>query len=95
MDLHSTLQAHALQLKIPRTRSWSVAGVVENIMKTLYDAHFPNAEDRRPGRNPECTDSDILAIGWPLEYMGADSEHAGYKRLKVEPKVARTTFNET
>ena len=64
MDLHSTLQAYALQLKnIPRTLL-AVAGVVQNIMKTLYDTHFPNAEDRRPGRNPDCPDSDILAIGW-------------------------------
>ena len=29
-------------------------------------------------------DSDIIAIGWLLEYIGADSEHSGYKRLKVE-----------
>ena len=81
MDLQSTLQAYALQLKnIPRTLL-AVAGVVQNIMKMLYDTHFPNAEDRRPGRNPECPDSDILAIGWLLEYIGADSEHSGYKCL--------------
>ena len=85
MDLHSTLQDYALQLKnTPRTLL-AVSEVVQKIMKTLYEAHFPNAdEDRRPGRNPECPDSDILAIGWLLEYIGADSKYAGYKRLKVE-----------
>ena len=84
MDLHSTLQGYALQLKnTPRTLL-AVAGVVQKIMKTLYDAHFPNAEDRRPGRNPESPDSDILTLAWLLEYIGADSEHAGYQRLKVE-----------
>lgn len=53
-------------------------------MKTLYDFHFPNAETRRPGRNPDAPDSDILTIAWLLEYIGADSEHAGYPRLKVQ-----------
>ena len=54
MDLHSTLQAQALQLKnTPRTLL-AVAEVVQKIMKTLYEvSHFPNAADRRPGRNPE------------------------------------------
>ena len=99
MELHSTLQGYALQLKnTPRTLL-AVAGVVQNIMKTLYDTYFPNAEDRRPGRNPDCPDSDILAIGWLLEYIGADSEHSGYKRLKVELKAVfpclpeRSRFN--
>ena len=89
MELQSTLQAYVLQLKnTPRTLL-AVAGVVQKIMKTLYDAHFPNAENRRPGRNPDCPDSDILATGWLLEYIGADSEHSGYRRLKVE---LRTVF---
>ena len=99
MDLHSTLQDSALQLKnTPRTLL-AVAPVVQKIMKTLYDVHFPNAEDRRPGRNPECPDSDILTIGWLLEYIGADSEYAGYKRLKTELKAVfpclpeRSRFN--
>ncbi len=85
MDLQSTLEEHVLQLKnVPRTLL-AVAGVVQKIMKTLYAAHFQNAEDRRPGRNPACPDSDILTIAWkPLEYIGADSEHSGYKRLKAE-----------
>ncbi len=84
MDLQSTLQEYVLQLKnTPRTLL-AVAGVVQKMMKTLYAAHFPTAEDRRPGRNPECPDSDILAIAWLLEYIGADSEHSGYKRLKAE-----------
>ncbi len=99
MDLQSTLQAYVLQLKnTPRTLL-GVAGVVQKIMKTLYDAHFPTAEDRRPGRNPDCPDSDILAISWLLEYIGADSEHSGYRRLKVELKTVfpclpeRSRFN--
>ena len=99
MDLQSTLQAYVLQLKnTPRTLL-AVASVVQKIMKTLYDAHFPNAEERRPGRAPECPDSDILTIGWLLEYIGADSEHSGYRRLKVELKTVfpclpeRSRFN--
>ena len=89
MDLEYTLREYVLQLKnTPRTLL-GVAGVVQKIMKTLYDAHFPNAEDRRPGRNPACPDSDILSIGWLLEYIGADSEQSGYRRLKVE---LRTLF---
>ena len=84
MELQSTLEHIALQLKnVPRTLI-NVAGVVQKIMKTVYDAHFPNAEDHRPGRNPDCPDSDILTIAWLLEYIGADSENAGYSRLKVE-----------
>ncbi len=84
MELQSTLQEYVLQLKnTPRTLL-SVAGVVQQIMKLLYDTHFPNAEDRRPGRNPDSPDSDILTLAWLLEYIGADSEHAGYRRLKTE-----------
>ena len=99
MDLQYTLETYALQLKnVPRTLV-AVASVVQKIMKTLYDAHFPNAENRRPGRNPECPDSDILAIGWLLEYIGEDSENAGYRRLKAELKTVfgslpeRSRFN--
>ena len=51
-------------------------------MKTLYDFHFPNASAHGPGRKPNCPDSDILAIVGLLEYIGADSENAGYPRLK-------------
>ena len=86
MDLQYTLEHYALQLKsIPRTLI-NVAGVVQQIMKTLYDFHFPNAETRRPRQNPETPDSDILTIAWkPLEYIGvSDSEHDGYPRLKVQ-----------
>ena len=85
MDLQYTLREYVLQLKnTPRTLL-AVAGVVQKIMKTLYEvSHFPNAENRRPGRNPACPDSDILSIGWLLEYVGADSEHSGYRCLKVE-----------
>jgi len=87
MDLEYTLQDAVLQLKnTPRTLL-DVAVVVQKIMKTLYDAHFRNAENRRPGRNPVSPDSDIIAIGWLLEYIGADSEHSGYKRLKVALKT--------
>ncbi len=84
MDLQSTLEHSVLQLKnVPRTL-FAVASVVQKMMKILYDAHFPDAETRRPGRNPACPDSDILTIAWkPLEYIGADSELSGYRRLKA------------
>ena len=40
MDLQYTLQEYVLQLKnTPRTLL-AVAGVVQKIMKTLYDVHF-------------------------------------------------------
>ena len=100
MEGQSTLETYALQLKnMPRTLV-AVASVVQKIMKTLYDVHFPDAENRRPGRNPECPDSDILAIGWLLEDIGvSDSENAGYRRLKAELKTVfpalpeRSRFN--
>ncbi len=45
MELQSTLERYALQLKNqPHTRL-TVAGVVQKIIKTVYDAHFPNATD--------------------------------------------------
>ncbi len=99
MDLQSTLEQYALQLKNVPRRLVVVASVVQKMMKTLYDFHFPDAENRRPGRNPECPDSAILAIGWLLEYIGADSENAGYRRLKAELKTVfgslpeRSRFN--
>ena len=41
MELQSTLEQYVLHLKnVPRTLL-AVAGVVQKIMKTLYDAHFP------------------------------------------------------
>ena len=84
MDLQSTLERTVLQLKNqPRTLR-RVARVFQKIIKTLYDANFPNAEDRRPGPTPDCPDSDILTLGWLLEYIGADSEHSGYLRLKAQ-----------
>ena len=83
MELQYTLERYALQLKNgPRTLI-RVAEVVQQMMKTLYDAHFTDAENRRPGRNPDCPDSDILTIAWLLEYIGADSELSGYLRLKA------------
>ena len=56
-------------------------------MKALYDAYFPNAEAQRPGPNPNRPDSDILTLGWLLEYIGADSENSGYQRIKAELKT--------
>ena len=54
MDLQFTLQRYALQLKNqPRTLK-RVARVFQKIMKILYDTYFPNAEARRPGRNPDA-----------------------------------------
>ena len=99
MDLQSTLEGYALQLKnVPRTLV-AVARVVQKMMKVLYDTHCPDAENCRPGPNPECPDSDILTIGWLLEYIAADSENAGDRRLKAELKTVfrslpeRSRFN--
>ena len=83
MELQSTLEHAALQLKNGPRMLVSVAAVVQQIMKTLYETHFPDAEHRRPGQNPDCPDSDMLTIGGLLAYIGADSEHSGYRRLKV------------
>ena len=94
MELQYTLENSVLQLKnAPRTLI-NVAVVVRKMMKTLYDAHFPDAENRRPGRNPDCPDADILAIGWLLEYIGEDSENAGYPRLKATLKPVFTSLPE-
>ena len=71
----------------------------QKIMKTLYEAHFPNAEARRPGPNPNCPDADILTVAWLLEYIGEDSENSGYRRIKAELKTVfpalpeRSRFN--
>ncbi|MYB96544.1 hypothetical protein F4Y43_22090, partial [Candidatus Poribacteria bacterium] len=99
MDLQYTLQRFVLQLKNqPRTLK-RVARVFQKIMRTLYDTHFPNAEARRPGRNPDCPDADILTVGWLLEYIGEDSENSGYRRIKAELKTVfpslpeRSRFN--
>ena len=99
MDLQFTLQRYTLQLKNqPRTLK-RVAGVFQKIMRTLYDTYFPNAEARRPGRNPDCPDADILTVGWLLEYIGEDSENSGYRRIKAELKTVfpslpeRSRFN--
>ena len=67
MRLQYTLEQYALQLKNkPRTLG-AFANAVEKIVKTLYDAHFPNAEVRRRGSNPKCPESNILMIAWLLE----------------------------
>ena len=89
MELQSTLEAYALQLKNVPCTLIAVAGVVRKIMKLLYETHFRDAENHRPGRNPDCPDSDILAIGWLLESIGAASESSGYRRLKSQ---LRTVF---
>ena len=99
MDLQFTLQRYALQLKNqPRTLK-RVARVFQKIIKTLYETHFPNAEARRPGPNPNCPDADILTVAYLLEYIGEDSENSGYQRLKTELKTVfpslpeRSRFN--
>ena len=99
MDGQFTLQRYALQLKNqPRTLR-RVARVFQKIMKTLYDTYFPNAEARRPGRNPDCPDADILTVAWLLEYIGEDSENSGYRRIKAGLKTVfpslpeRSRFN--
>ena len=87
MDLQYTLEGYALQLKnVPRTLV-AVATVVQKMMKTLYDAHFVEAENRRPGRNPECPDSDILTIGWLLEI------HRSRQRKRRRPSPESGTEN--
>ena len=48
MDLHSTLQGFALQLKNKPRTLISVAGVFQKMMKTLYDTYFPNQCLGRP-----------------------------------------------
>ena len=99
MDGQYTLQRFALQLKNqPRTLR-RVARVFQKIIKELYDTYFPNAEAGRPGPLPNCPDSDILAIGWLLEYIGEDSENKGYRRIEAELKMVfpalpeRSRFN--
>lgn len=99
MDLQSTLQSFALQLKNKPRTLISVAGVFQKMMKTLYDTYFPTAEAARRGPNPEAPDSDILTVAWLLEYIGTDSENAGYRRIKAELKTVfpslpeRSRFN--
>ena len=99
MDLQYTLERIALQLKNkPRTLK-QTARVFQKIMKTLYEAHFPNAEARRPGPTPNCPDADILTVAGLLEYIGEDSENSGYQRIKAELKTVfpglpeRSRFN--
>ena len=94
MDLHSTLQCAALQLKNKPRTLCRVAQVFQKIMKTLYDTYFPNAEARRRGPNPNCPDSDILTIAWLLEYIGADSENSGYPRIIAELKTVFASLPE-
>ena len=47
IDLQSTLETDALQLKNVSRTLGAVASVVQKMMKTLYDAHFPDAENRQ------------------------------------------------
>ncbi len=70
MDLHSTLQHIALQLKNKNRTLKQVARVFQKTIKTLYEIHFQNAETRHPGPNPNCPDADILTVAWLLEYIG-------------------------
>lgn len=94
MDLQSTLEDAAWQLKNKSHTLGNVAQVFQKIVKTLYDIHFPNAEVRCPGPNPNCPDSDILTIAWLLEYIGADSESSGYRRIKTELKTVFSSLPE-
>ena len=75
------LQRYALQLKNKPCTLKRVARVFQKMMKTLYDTYLPNAEARRPRRKPDCPEvSDILRVGWLLEYIGEDSsgQHRNY-----------------
>lgn len=99
MDLQFTLQRYALQLKNKSRTLRRVAAVFQKIIKTLYEAYFPNAEARRRGPNPNCPDADILTVAWLLEYISEDSENSGYQRIKAELKTVfpslpeRSRFN--
>ncbi len=99
MDLQYTLERIALQLKNKSRTLKQVARVFQKMIKTLYEAHFPNAEARRPGPTPNCPDADILTVAWLLEYIGEDSENSGYRRIKAELKTVfpglpeRSRFN--
>ena len=99
MDLQYTLERIALQLKNKSRTLKQVARVFQKMIKTLYEAHFPNAETRRPGPTPNCPDADILTVAWLLEYIGEDSENSGYRRIKAELKTVfpglpeRSRFN--
>ena len=99
MDLQHTLERIALQLKNKSRTLKQVARVFQKMIKTLYEAHFPNAEARRPGPTPNCPDADILTVAWLLEYIGEDSENSGYRRIKAELKTVfpglpeRSRFN--
>ena len=74
MDLQYTLQHDAFQLKnVPRTLR-GVARVVQKLMKTLYQTHFPDAENRRPGPNPEVSRLR------PSHYRVASRIHRGSQR---------------
>lgn len=74
MELECAVKTEVLPLKNKPRTLIAVAGVVQQIMKTLYAASFPDAETHRLGWNPDCPDSDILAVAWLLEYIGSDSE---------------------
>lgn len=84
MELQSTLEHFALQLKNVPCPLVTVAGVVRKIMKLLYETHFRDAENHRPGRNPDCPDSDLLAIGWLLA-------STGIRNNSIQRTLANTT----
>lgn len=84
MDLQDTIEKYVMQLKNENRTLKTVAKVCRQIMATLYDTYFPDAEALRPGPNSLCPDSDILTISWLLELIGKDSECAGYKLITSE-----------
>ena len=60
MDLQYTLERIALQLKNKSRTLKQVARVFQKMIKTLYEAHFANAESRRHGPHPRTSpDADI------------------------------------
>ena len=90
MDLHSTLQHIALQLKNKNRTLKQAARVFQKTIKTLY---FQNAETRRPGPNPNCPDADILTVTWLLEYIG--EKNKSYSRSDVAISVRSTPLWKT
>ena len=49
MELQDTLKQFVMQLKNEQRTFRKVAEVCKQIMTTLYDRYFPDAETRRPG----------------------------------------------
>ena len=69
------------------------------VIDDLYERHFPDAVNHRPGPNSKMSDSEVITIAWVGEMVGIDSERAWYNFVKKEfrhlfPHLPdRTRFN--